>query len=119
MEAIIGSSVSIDDGKGGSFLVPLGAAENKIANQVLASQMRHMIQEHIKVFRDKDTTLTPKELRDLAEAAKSVAQFSGEVYVGNESLITKPEMKSAIPSEKPDDAINFDDLTKPKEPAAQ
>jgi hypothetical protein len=115
LEAIIGSSVRVDDGKGGNFLVPSGQVENRIANQILASQMRHLIQEHIKTFRDKEAVLTPKEIRDMAEAARSVATFSGEVYSQGESIPPRNEIKDVMIVGK-EEKVDFDMLTSKTEP---
>lgn len=112
MESLIGSAVAISDGRGGTMLVPTGKVENRVANQILAAQMRHYIQETLSKYRDGDRMLTPAELRQLAEAAKIVAQFSGEVYAESEHSIEPPTMKTAIPTEKVPETIDFSDLTK-------
>ncbi len=112
IESLIGSAVSVPDGKGGTMLVPTGQTENRVANQILAAQMRHYIQETLAKYRDGDRMLTPAELRQLAEAAKIVAQFSGEVYANSEHAIEPPSMKTAQPTERVPDTIDFNDLTK-------
>lgn len=60
--------------------------ENSILNMVLAAQMRTMLQEALKDYKDKGMLPTPKELRDLIEAGARVAEFSGEVYAASEPI---------------------------------
>lgn len=108
IEKIVGSSVRVDDGLGGTFLVPSGPQENRTSNQILAAQLRHYIQQTLKRYKDGDKLLTPAELRQLAEAAKIVAQFSGEVYKDGESTISGPtQIKTAIVTEPDAEAIDF------------
>lgn len=78
-------------------------------NTVLAAQMRALIQEMIKKYKDGDSTLTPKELNDLASAAKNTAAFSNEVYAGLTELPKPAEQASTPSSDEPD----FSKLGKP------
>lgn len=61
-------------------LVPVNRDQNNLANQLVAAQIRHQIQKQLKKYEDGDTMLTPRELRDLTEAAAKLADFSGVVY---------------------------------------
>ena len=60
--------------------VPNGKEENITANKLLACSARSLLEDQIKRYRDEGLRITPKELRDLAEAAKSIADFSATVY---------------------------------------
>lgn len=66
---------------GNELRVPSDRAENAVMNTVLAAQVRSLIQEMLKRYKDGEIPMTPKELNDLAAAAKNVASFSNEVYV--------------------------------------
>ncbi len=73
--------------KDGSYTpVPVDETGNRVANQILASKMRNLIEDSIKKYKDHDTTLTPKELKELTDAAKNVAEFSGDVYRAAEPI---------------------------------
>lgn len=106
---IIGSSVMVKT-EGGDVLVPTGPSENKIANMILASQMRHMIQAALKTYSDKQATLTPKEIKDMADAAKAVASFSAEVYATADGLVEKDNDPKVVSEEKPEE-VSFENLT--------
>jgi hypothetical protein len=116
MQDLIGSSVDIKMPDGGIVIVPSERSGNRVANMILAAQIRHLIQESIKSYKDKDMLATPKDLKDLAEAAKSLHQFSGEVYKEDEPMPNAPK-KIREPS-KADDDISFDSAieTPPIEP---
>jgi hypothetical protein len=107
------SVVTID---GHDVMVPNGPAENATANKLLASQMRHFLQEQIKKYMDSDVQASPKDLKDLAEAASNIAKFSALVY---ESLAqhegggrTAPGPQ---PAEKTDLDIDISGAVKPAE----
>jgi hypothetical protein len=106
---IIGSSVMVKT-EGGDVLVPTGPSENKIANMILASQMRHMIQAALKTYSEKQATLTPKEIKDMADAAKAVASFSAEVYATSDGLVEKDNDPRVVSEEKPEE-VSFENLT--------
>src|SRR5690349_1186230 len=91
MADLIGDSVDIKMPDGDSVIVPTEKSGNRVANMILAAQIRHMIQNSIKTYKDKDMLPTPKDLKDLAEAAKSLHQFSGEVYKEIEEPIAQPK----------------------------
>ena len=78
-------AVNID---GQEIRVATTKEENRIANMIVASQMRCILQDSIKRYREMDTHMTPKELRDLAESAAAIARFSGEVYESAEQVIS-------------------------------
>lgn len=71
---------------GSELVLPADKNENSIANKILAAQIRQALTAAIRKYKDMDVPLTPKELKDLADAGKSVAQFSGEVYKENEEI---------------------------------
>ncbi len=73
--------------------------------------MRNLIQEQIKKYKDGDSTLTPKELADLAKAARDTAAFSAEVFEGKPDLSPPGEK----PAEKVEDLPDFNQLEKPIE----
>lgn len=105
MQDLIGNSIDIKLPDGGLVIVPSEKSGNRAANMILAAQIRHLIQDSIKTYKDKEMLPTPKDLKDLAEAAKSLHQFSGEVYKEDEPLPTAPKRVKDTPKE---DDINFD-----------
>jgi len=90
---------------GVEVMVPTGQAENSMANKFLASQMRHMLHEQIKKYNDGEIRLTPKELKDLTEAARNVAEFSGVVYKESDEIDHLAPPKAG---EKPAEAEEID-----------
>jgi len=89
-----------------SVLLPGNAAENKILGYFMAAQMRNLFETSMKDFKDKGITMTPREMRDLAEAGRALAEFSAELYKGEESAV--PALKQADKAQ-PDD-LSFDSL---------
>ncbi len=102
---------------GSELRVPADRAENSVMNMILASQMRNLIQEQIKKYKDADATMSPKELNDLASAARNTAAFSSDVYAGIQELPKAKEVSAAgeIISDEPD----FSKLGKPIEVKAE
>ncbi len=116
MQDLIGNSVDIKLPDGGVVIVPTEKSGNRVANMILAAQIRHMIQDSIKTYKDKEMLPTPKDLKDLAEAAKSLHQFSGEVYKEDDPLPNAPKKIREVAA--PADDISFDVApTDDKEPA--
>jgi hypothetical protein len=114
LDELVGQSVRVDDGEGGTFIVPAGPTENRTANQILASQMRNYIQMQMKRYKEGDKLLTPAELRQLAEAAAVVARFSGEVYDKGESAIPAAPAKNVSHVETAAEPVDFSTLTEEK-----
>lgn len=78
-------SIEIKNPDGTTTLVPVSKEDNATANKILASQMRSLIQKHIEKMGNLDV-MTPKELKEMTEAAKNIAEFSGEVYKDGETI---------------------------------
>ena len=98
-------SIEVKNKDGSIVAVPLTAEDNSNANKILASQVRNLIQKTIEKYNE--ATLTPKELKDLASAAKELADFSGEVYKSGDLNPNDTEKKA----EKVDDSsVSFDKL---------
>ncbi len=98
----------------GVIIVAGNAEENKILNYLLAAQIRDVMKNTIQKLKDQEVMLTPKELKELADAGKSLAEFSATVY--------KDEADLNPPGEKPAEKVAaevdsaFDVLTpKPEE----
>lgn len=77
---LVPNSVSIKLPDESSVIVPTDKIGNKIANMVVAAQIRAMLQKSISRYNEQDMLPTPKDLRDLAEAGKSLSQFSKEIF---------------------------------------
>ena len=108
MQDLIGNSVDIKMPGGETIIVPSDKSGNRVANMILAAQIRAMIQKNLKKYDDQDMLATPKDLKDLAEAAKSLHQFSGDVYKEEDSgqISAKPKK---IEDAKVESEVNFDD----------
>jgi len=91
MADFIGPSVTIKTSATESVIVPSEKAGNRVANMILAAKIRALIESSITTYKDKDMLPTPKDLKDLAEAAKSLHQFSGEVYKEDDTPISQPK----------------------------
>lgn len=99
--------VMVVDGK--ELRVASDAAENRMLNMIVATQMRTMFQESLKSYADKEMLPTPKELRDLIESAKALTTFTTEVWgVGDGIDPSKLERK---PDEQPVNEEREDDFT--------
>lgn len=96
-------SIEVTNADGTKLMVPVDAQANAILNKIMASQMRALIQKSMEKFANIDH-MTPKELKELTEAARNVAEFSGEVYKAGEE-ISEPGEKKVDPIVQ--DAIDF------------
>lgn len=65
---------------GEKILVPLEAKDNRHANMVVASMMRELVKTNIDIYKASGEALKPKELADLATAAKLAAELSYKAY---------------------------------------
>lgn len=84
--------------------------ENDTMNMLMASQMRHLINSMMAKYKQKEAVLTPKELSDLAKAARDVASFSQEVYSGGTDVSEKS--KHDVGAKEPADShLDFSKLT--------
>lgn len=104
-------SIEITSPDGAKLMVPVSAEANATLNKIMASQMRALIQKSMEKFSNVDH-MTPKELKELTEAARNVAEFSGEVYKAGEEINEPGEKKvEAVDTEM----IDFSNLkTKPR-----
>lgn len=92
--------------------VAVSKDENQIQNMILASQMRHIFQQNLKKYKDMETHMTPREMKDLADTAAAIARFSGEVYATSDSLGKPPTVDEKNVTESVDD-ISFDKAIEP------
>ena len=65
---------------GEKVLVPLEAKDNRHANMVVASMVRDIVKHNIDLYKASGEALRPKELADLAMAAKLAAELSYRAY---------------------------------------
>lgn len=84
------NAVAIRMADGSELMLPSSKEENADANKLVAAQIRQLLQSQIKKYKDSEETLTPQQLRDLAQAGSFIAKFSGEVYASSESI--KPQV---------------------------
>ncbi len=104
---LIGNSIAIKLDDGTTIIVPADKAGNRVANMVVAAEVRHLIQNSVKKYRDQDLLPTPKDLNDLASAAEKLAKFSGDIYKDEEAVLpTEPKKADAKP--KAADDVSFD-----------
>ena len=99
-------------------IVPVDKTGNRIANMVLAAQMRSLIQNSIRTYREKEMLASPKDLKDLAEAMKSLEGMSRNVYAEDASDpngINGPSQTPAMGGGKPKEVAPIEFDVKPKE----
>lgn len=87
-----------------TIIVATTQDENKILNYFLAAKIRALIEANLQRYKDGETTLTPRELKDVADAGRSLAEFSATLYKESDPLITAEKVVET------DDAPNFDKL---------
>ncbi len=115
--ALIGDkSIQVETDDGETIVVPMDKDGNAMANKILFAQIRHVLKKNIKDYHNQDRTLTPKEIRDLAEAAASVAKGSGEVFREADPFINQPGQPA---TEVKVSEISFDTLKKNDTPASE
>lgn len=81
---LIPNSIEIKDGER-SIIIASNLEENRVLNYYTIGQIRDVLTHSIEDFRNKEATLTPKELRDLAEAGRALADYSDTVYAKGEA----------------------------------
>lgn len=111
-------AIEIKNPDGTTTMVPVSAEANSIANKIMASQMRALMQKSIEKFMGIDH-MTPKELKEFTEAARNIAEFSGEVYKAGEEVKEPGEKKVEAISEEDIDFSNIKGQPKPDKASAQ
>lgn len=109
-------TVAID---GKDIRVPVGVAENKVMNCLLISRARTMIEEQIKKYNEQDTTLTPRELKDLIDSVVKMSEGSAMVYSSLDGSLGENDPKKSgdpVKDAQPVVDINFAALTPKEEP---
>lgn len=87
------------DGK--AVIVAGNAEENRILNYFLAAQIRDLLEENLKRYKDLEKLLTPRELKELADAGRTLSEYSATVYKEGEP-IEPSEQKVEPTSDIPD-----------------
>lgn len=77
--ALVPSS-QIVDREGEEILVAGNTGDNLFLSKLMFAEMRHSFHKQLAKYREDEAQFTPKELKDMAEAARIIAQGSGEVY---------------------------------------
>lgn len=96
---------------GRDVIVPTDKAENARMNMLAASVMRSLLMENIRQYKEREVTLTPKELSDLARAMKDINSASLEIYGVSEQKASPLEgLKTGQSTPRP--AISFDKIKK-------
>jgi hypothetical protein len=88
--------------------VPTSSDANKALNCLLVSQMRHMMHENLKLIRDREAIITPREMKDLIDAMAALTKASSDAYETLESL-DDASPKDVTPDK--DEAIDTDFTT--------
>lgn len=75
--------------------------ENTLMNAILVSQGRAFIQRELKKYREIESTLLPKEIKDLIASMKDIIDASETVHrsplaIGNEKPATKQAESSSL-----------------------
>lgn len=71
--------------------------EDQVMNMFLAARIRNVLNKTMDDYKNDDVKLTPREIKDLASAARDIATFSAEVYAAAEPIKDSPK-----PTEAPD-----------------
>jgi hypothetical protein len=82
------------------------ASENDFMGKVVACHMRHIFQKGLRKFNDDDVKFSPKELKDLIEAGKVLAEMCGAAYAKGEVLDTMKVVQEAPPTDIDFSALN-------------
>jgi hypothetical protein len=98
---------------GRDVIVPTDRGENARMNMMVASVMRSLLMENIKNYKDKEVTLTPKELADLAKALKDINSASLEIYAAAESKANPLEGIKVADASHASKPLSFDKIKKP------
>lgn len=64
----------------------------------------------MKRYKDMDSHMTPKEIKDLTESAANIARFSGEVYSAGEALSDNKDGEKNVTGSDSIETISFDKL---------
>lgn len=69
---------------GEKILVPMQGEDNRAQNRIVASMVRDLVKHNIDLYKQSGEALKPKELADLATAAKLAAELSYDAYKRDE-----------------------------------
>jgi hypothetical protein len=103
--AMMPNAVIISTVDGQELTVPSNKEENSFANQVVIAQIRQQINRNLKLYREREELMTPKELKDMAEAAAVLIKSSAEIYQNADPLQNKTES-----TEVKADEVSFEEL---------
>lgn len=98
---------------GRDVIVPTDRGENARMNMMVASVMRSLLMENIKNYKEKEVTLTPRELADLAKALKDINSASLEIYSAAESKANPLEGIKVADNPQSAKPLSFDKIKKP------
>lgn len=115
IEDLLGNAISVPQANGELLIIPGDKAANKIANMIMAAKIRSLIESSVRTYKEKDMLPTPKDLKDLAEAAKSLNSMTGELYKEDgETPLSTATSKNKIIKVEPADDIDFSKPVDPK-----
>lgn len=109
LASLVPNAIRVKNDDGEEVFVASDRAENKLLSMVVAAQMRALLQTSMKTYNEKGMTPTPKELKELTEAARNIAEMSDAIYVGTDGLPEKKDPKNVTGSSMLDD-LSFDNL---------
>lgn len=110
---LIGNSITFKNSDGSVLVIPADLSSNRVANMIVTAGLRQIIENAIKTYREKEMIPTPKDLKDLADAIKSLAQSSSEVYKMEEGAPINDKPKEAKPASTASPEVSFDDALEP------
>lgn len=106
-------SISVKTEKG-TIILAGDADENRILNYLLAAKIRAFIEENLERYQAAESQASPKDLKDIVEAARGLFESTAELYKGGEP-VTNERAVDAIPI----DTTDFSKLNKNDDPAGK
>jgi hypothetical protein len=80
---------------GQTIVVAFNGDENRILGFIVAAQIRSIIQKSLKRYSESEAPLSAKELKDIAEAGRTLAEFSAKLYEGSDPIQTEKKAEPA------------------------
>lgn len=98
-EKMFSNALVVRRENGQKLLVPVSGSDNKAANQIMASMVRDLVKQNIDLYKESGMALKPKELADLATAAKLAAELSYDAYIKDDDGV--PSSANHPPADGP------------------
>lgn len=100
------NAIIVSDGEE-KVRLPGTKEEAELLNNFVSSKMRNILLDQMKRYKDGDVQFTPKEIKDLAEAAKGIRELTKDMIFPNDALADSPRAMKEAAEQKTEGDVDF------------